>query len=246
MLLYPDRRKATVGVNCRGVLPLPPGAKARLELATPGGPALQTIPAAARRRSAAAGFHARSGRLARGEYEVRAVLCDAADKIIAQKSRAIPLAACAGWGKGAQPGREDSAAVALPAGTARLSPCRRMPTAGLRCRPAGNAFPSCPSSPIPTAVSTCWAAPRPRTTRARPRGSRPSRRPLPRRTGLSPRASTMPSRAGSRCSPAGWSSTTRSPTRRPSRWGFSCATASRPRPARSRTCTWPAAAARAI
>ena len=33
-------------MNYRGVLPVPPGAKAVVELGIPGGPALQTIPAA--------------------------------------------------------------------------------------------------------------------------------------------------------------------------------------------------------
>ena len=58
-LLYPDRGKAGVGVDYRGVLPVPPGAEAVVELGEPCGPILQTIPDRAHRRSPAAGFHVR-------------------------------------------------------------------------------------------------------------------------------------------------------------------------------------------
>ena len=88
-LLYPDRGKAGVGVNYRGVLPVPPGAKAVVELGEPCRPSLQTISIGLTddppERDITFDLASLAGRPAR-EYEIRAVLRDAAGKTIAQKA----------------------------------------------------------------------------------------------------------------------------------------------------------------
>ena len=66
--------------------PCRPAHKARLELAAPGRPPLQTIPAALGDDPPQQDFTLDLAGLAAGEYEVRAVLRDAADKTIAQKA----------------------------------------------------------------------------------------------------------------------------------------------------------------
>jgi hypothetical protein len=83
--LYLDRGKATVAVDFLGVLPMPPGAKAAVELGLPGKPPTASIQAAVIPESGKQDFSFDLASLPKGEYEIRAVLRDAEGKMIAEK-----------------------------------------------------------------------------------------------------------------------------------------------------------------
>jgi len=84
--LYLDRAKATVAVDFLGVLPVPPGAEAAVELSEPDKPAVRAIKATATAESGKQDFSFDLAGLPAGDYEIRAVLRDALGKTITQKA----------------------------------------------------------------------------------------------------------------------------------------------------------------
>ena len=74
---YFDRHQAVLAVDFLGVLPLPSGCRARVELGAPGGPALVSHPAVPAADAVMQDFVFDLQGLAPGQYELRAVLHDA-------------------------------------------------------------------------------------------------------------------------------------------------------------------------
>ena len=84
--LYLDRAQATVAVDFLGVLPMPAGSKATVELGPPGGAALRSIEAAAIPESGKQDFTFSLTGLPQGRYEIRTVLRDGSGKATALKA----------------------------------------------------------------------------------------------------------------------------------------------------------------
>lgn len=84
--LYLDRGQATVAVNFLGVLPLPAGAKATVELGQVGGETVKSLPATVTSDTALQDFTFDLAGLPAADYEIRAVLRDAAGRNVKQKT----------------------------------------------------------------------------------------------------------------------------------------------------------------
>jgi hypothetical protein len=84
--LYPDQGKAIVAVNLMGLLPLAAGAKAAIELGPTGGAAMQQVSVDAVPDSGQQDCAFDLAGLAAGEYEIRAVLRDAAGQPITRQA----------------------------------------------------------------------------------------------------------------------------------------------------------------
>jgi hypothetical protein len=86
---YLDRGRATVAVDFLGVLPLPAGAAASVELGKLHGPAVQTVAVTKVDESGRGDFSFDLAGLAAGDYEIRAVLRDAQGRVLTRKG--VPL-----------------------------------------------------------------------------------------------------------------------------------------------------------
>lgn len=86
---YLDRGKATVALDCFGVLPLPTGASIAVELGKPGGPAIQAFHPTTLNESGKQDFTFPVAGLSAGDYQIRAILRDAHGRAITEK--AIPF-----------------------------------------------------------------------------------------------------------------------------------------------------------
>lgn len=124
---YFDRRQAVLAVDFLGVLPLPAGCRAAVELAPPGGEPIAARPASPTADAALQDFVFDLGRLTPGQYELRAVLRDAGGGIVTRQ---------------AAPFRYPPVPAKVPSPTEcvvpRVPPPKKLPAFSVEVRPAGS------------------------------------------------------------------------------------------------------------